>query len=63
MILLPDGLRIRNSTSSTVNYEVRLPLTVSLLEVRIAGSLELSLNVQAGSGPFIRELELSGEDS
>jgi len=62
MILLPDGLRIRNSISSTVDYEVRLPLTVSLLEVRVAGSLELRLDVQAGSGPFMRELALSGEN-
>jgi hypothetical protein len=61
MILLPNGLRVRNSDGSSTSYEVRLPLSLSVIEVSIAGSTLLRLDVQSESGPSRRELSLSGE--
>ena len=61
MILLPDGLRVGNSASSLASYEVRLPLSLSVVEVLVAGRVELRLDVQYLSPPFRRELSLSGE--
>jgi hypothetical protein len=60
MILLPDGLRVRNSATSTASYEVQLPLSLSVVELRIAGSTELRLEIQPQSAPLRRELDLSG---
>ena len=59
MILLPGGLRVRNSASSTVSYEVQLPLTISTVEVVVAGASELLLDVSAMEPPLRRELDLS----
>ena len=61
MILLPDGLRVRNTASSFASYEVRLPLSLSVVEVFIAGRVELRLDVQSLTGPLMRELDLGGE--
>jgi hypothetical protein len=61
MILLPDGLRIRNSSSSTASYRVQLPLTLSVVEVSIAGRTVLRLDLQSQSVPLRRELSLSVE--
>jgi hypothetical protein len=60
MILLPDGLRIRNSSSSMASYEVELPLTLSVVEVSIAGSTVLRLDLPSLSVPLRRELSLTG---
>ena len=43
------------------SYEVRLPLSLSVVEVLVAGRVELRLDVQYLSPPFRRELSLSGE--
>lgn len=61
MILLPDGLRVRNSSGSTTSYEVQLPLTLSFVEVRIAGTTILSLDLQSEAVTLRRELDLTGE--
>ncbi|MFC1639361.1 anti-sigma factor family protein [Gemmatimonadota bacterium] len=61
MILLPSGLRIRNSDSSSASYEVRLPLSLLVVEVLVAGRMELRLDVQSLSEPLTRELDLAGE--
>jgi hypothetical protein len=58
MILLPDGLRVRNSTSSMTSYEVHLPLTLSIVEVSVSGQSVLRLDVQSQSTPLRRELSL-----
>lgn len=60
MILLPQGLRVRNSAGSTTSFEVRLPLSLTAVEVSIAGTVELRLDVGAHSEPFRSELDLSG---
>ncbi len=59
MILLPNGLRVRNSSSSLTSYEVNLPLTLSLVEVSVAGNTILRLDVQSQPTPLSRELSLT----
>jgi len=61
IILLPYGLRVHTSPSSTASYELRLPMSLSSAHVFIAGSVELIVDVRSATGPFRRELDLSGE--
>jgi len=60
MILLPDGLRVRNSAGSTTSYEVQLPLTLAVVDVRVAGTTVLRIDVQSQTAPMRRELSLAG---
>jgi hypothetical protein len=60
MILLPDGLRVRNSSGSTTSYEVQLPLTLLSVDVRIGGTTILRLDLQSLAAPLRRELDLTG---
>jgi len=60
MILLPNGLRVRNSAGSTSSYEVQLPLSLSVVEVRVAGGAVLRIDVSAETGAMRRELSLAG---
>lgn len=59
LIVLPDGLRIGNMTTSTGDYEVRLPLTLSAVVVYVAGEIALTLDLSEISSPIRRELGLS----
>jgi hypothetical protein len=59
MILLPDGLRVRNSSESLTSYEVRLPHTLSIVEVSVSGNVLVRLDVQSQSIPISRELSLT----
>ena len=61
IVLLPGGLRVHNSTSSFGSYQLQLPLSLSSVHVYMAGSVELVIDVKSAPGPFIRELDLSGE--
>jgi hypothetical protein len=62
MILLPNGLRVRNSSGSVTSYDVHLPLTLSLVEVSVAGNRILRLDVQSQQTPLRRELSLTQGD-
>jgi hypothetical protein len=59
MILLPNGLRVRNSRGSLTSYEVHLPLTLSEVTVSVAGNTVLRLDVEAGPTPLHHELDLT----
>ena len=61
MILLPSGLRIRNSRVSRASYEVRLPLSLSVVEVRVAGVQLLRIDAGAQTNQLRHELNLVGE--
>ena len=61
MILLPAGLRIRNSSTSNSSYEVRLPNTLDAVEVVVGGSTEVKIDVGSVAVPFRRELNLAGQ--
>jgi hypothetical protein len=60
LILLPNGLRVRNTSSSMSSYEVLLPLSLSTVSVSVAGNTVLRLDLQTQSAPLRRELNLTG---
>lgn len=59
LIVLPEALRIMNSSSSSASYEIVVPRSVRLVRVSIAGRMRLSLDAAELSDVVSREIELS----
>jgi hypothetical protein len=62
IVVLPNGFQIRNATTSTASYEVRLPNHLETLEVRVGDRAALRLDLTAPADSISREIDLSGID-
>ena len=60
LLVLPGGVRIRNTAASTASYRVALPPAVRRVRVRVGGGAEVVVG-RAGLGPGGRTVELAGQ--
>jgi hypothetical protein len=59
LLVLPGGVRIRNTAASTASYRVALPPGVRRVRVRVGGGAETVVG-RAGLGPEGTVVELRG---